>query len=90
MLADPAVLILDEATSSLDIPGELAVQRAMDTVLEGRTALVIAHRLSTVEIADRVLVRDGGRIVEDGPPDELIAARGRFAQLQRAWRDSVG
>lgn len=90
LLADPAVLILDEATSSLDIPGELAVQRAMDTVLEGRTALVIAHRLSTVEIADRVLVRDGGRIVEDGPPDELIAARGRFAQLHQAWRDSVG
>ncbi|MFE7541407.1 ABC transporter ATP-binding protein [Streptomyces platensis] len=90
LLADPAVLILDEATSSLDIPGERAVQRAMDTVLEGRTALVIAHRLSTVEIADRVLVMDGGRIVEDGPPDELIAARGRFAQLHQAWRDSVG
>ncbi|MCF3148159.1 ABC transporter ATP-binding protein, partial [Streptomyces platensis] len=89
LLADPAVLILDEATSSLDIPGERAVQRAMDTVLEGRTALVIAHRLSTVEIADRVLVMDGGRIVEDGPPAELIAARGRFAQLHQAWRDSV-
>ncbi|MFI5521737.1 ABC transporter ATP-binding protein [Streptomyces platensis] len=90
LLADPAVLILDEATSSLDIPGERAVQRAMDTVLEGRTALVIAHRLSTVNIADRVLVMDGGRIVEDGPPDELIAAQGRFAQLHQAWRDSVG
>ncbi|MFF3540580.1 ABC transporter ATP-binding protein [Streptomyces platensis] len=90
LLADPAVLILDEATSSLDIPGERAVQRAMDTVLEGRTALVIAHRLSTVEIADRVLVMADGRIVEDGPPDELIAARGRFAQLHQAWRDSVG
>ncbi|MER6841296.1 ABC transporter ATP-binding protein [Streptomyces platensis] len=89
LLADPAVLILDEATSSLDIPGECAVQRAMDTVLEGRTALVIAHRLSTVEIADRVLVMDGGRIVEDGPPAELIAARSRFAQLHQAWRDSV-
>ncbi|WP_432141970.1 ABC transporter ATP-binding protein [Streptomyces sp. bgisy084] len=90
LLADPAVLILDEATSSLDIPGERAVQRAMDTVLEGRTALVIAHRLSTVDIADRVLVMADGRIVEDGPPDELIAARGRFAQLHQAWRDSVG
>ncbi|WP_413471033.1 ABC transporter ATP-binding protein [Streptomyces peucetius] len=89
LLADPAVLILDEATSSLDIPGERAVQRAMDTVLEGRTAVVIAHRLSTVEIADRVLVMEHGRIVEDGAPDELIAGEGRFAGLHRAWRDSV-
>ncbi|MDN3295975.1 ABC transporter ATP-binding protein [Streptomyces ficellus] len=89
LLADPAVLILDEATSSLDIPGERAVQRAMDTVLHGRTAVVIAHRLSTVEIADRVLVMEGGRIVEDGPPAQLIGAKGRFAGLHRAWRDSV-
>jgi len=70
-LADPAVLILDEATSSLDIPGERAVQRAMLTVLRGRTAVVIAHRLSTVEIADRVLVMEHGKIVEDGSPAEL-------------------
>lgn len=90
LLADPAVLILDEATSSLDIPGERAVQRAMATVLQGRTALVIAHRLSTVEIADRVLVMADGRIVEDGPPKELIAGRGRFAALHQAWRESVG
>ncbi|MET7618546.1 ABC transporter ATP-binding protein [Streptomyces sp. NPDC005408] len=89
LLADPAVLILDEATSSLDIPGERAVQRAMDTVLHGRTAVVIAHRLSTVEIADRVLVMEGGRVVEDGQPGELIAGEGRFAGLHRAWRDSV-
>ena len=89
MLADPAVLILDEATSSLDIPGERAVQRAMDTVLRGRTAVVIAHRLSTVEIADRVLVMEHGRIVEDGTPAELIAGTGRFAGLHRAWRDSL-
>ena len=67
-LADPAVLILDEATSSLDIPSERMVQRALETVLADRTALVIAHRLSTVEIADRVLVLEHGRIVEDGPP----------------------
>ena len=65
-LADPAVLILDEATSSLDIPSERAVQRALRTVLADRTALIIAHRLSTVEIADRVLVMEAGRIVEDG------------------------
>ncbi|MCT2592500.1 ABC transporter ATP-binding protein/permease [Streptomyces sp. N2-109] len=89
LLADPAVLILDEATSSLDVPGEQAVQRAMDTVLRGRTAVVIAHRLSTVDIADRVLVMEGGRIVEDGPPAELIAGTGRFAHLHRAWRDSL-
>ncbi|MCQ8189541.1 ABC transporter ATP-binding protein [Streptomyces rugosispiralis] len=89
LLADPSVLILDEATSSLDIPGERAVQRAMDTVLRGRTAVVIAHRLSTVETADRVLVMADGRIVEDGPPDRLIAGEGRFAALHQAWRDSL-
>ncbi|MFI6880993.1 ABC transporter ATP-binding protein [Streptomyces sp. NPDC050400] len=89
LLADPAVLILDEATSSLDIPGERAVQRAMLTVLRGRTAVVIAHRLSTVEIADRVLVMEGGRVVEDGSPAELIGGTGVFAGLHRAWRESV-
>ncbi|MEU6059848.1 ABC transporter ATP-binding protein [Streptomyces sp. NPDC047097] len=90
LLADPGVLILDEATSSLDIPGERAVQRAMDTVLHGRTALVIAHRLSTVEIADRVLVMEHGRIIEDGTPADLIAATdGHFAGLHRAWRESL-
>lgn len=89
LLADPAVLILDEATSSLDIPGERAVQRAMATVLKGRTAVVVAHRLSTVEIADRVLVMEHGRIVEDGTPAELVAGTGRFADLHRAWRDSL-
>ncbi|MEV5201893.1 ABC transporter ATP-binding protein [Streptomyces sp. NPDC053720] len=89
LLANPAVLILDEATSSLDVPGERAVQRAMDTVLHGRTAVVIAHRLSTVEIADRVLVMEHGRIVEDGAPAELIAGTGRFAGLHRAWRESL-
>ncbi|MET9506809.1 ABC transporter ATP-binding protein [Streptomyces sp. NPDC006622] len=89
LLADPAVLILDEATSSLDVPGERAVQAAMTTVLRGRTAVVIAHRLSTVEIADRVLVMEHGRIVEDGTPAELVAGTGRFADLHRAWRDSL-
>ncbi|MDX6362045.1 MAG: ATP-binding cassette, subfamily bacterial [Streptomyces sp.] len=89
LLADPAVLILDEATSSLDIPGERAVQRAMSTVLRGRTAVVIAHRLSTVEIADRVLVMEHGRVVEDGTPGRLIADTGRFADLHEAWRESL-
>ncbi|MFI8994275.1 ABC transporter ATP-binding protein [Streptomyces sp. NPDC053542] len=89
LLADPAVLILDEATSSLDIPGERAVQRAMHTVLRNRTAVVIAHRLSTVEIADRVLVMSHGRIIEDGTPAELISDKGEFASLHEAWRDSL-
>ncbi|QYC43458.1 putative ABC transporter ATP-binding protein [Nonomuraea coxensis DSM 45129] len=88
-LADPAVLILDEATSSLDVPSERLVQRALRTILADRTALIIAHRLSTVEIADRVLVMERGEIVEDGPPDRLIAAAGRFAGLHQAWLDSL-
>ncbi|TYB68901.1 ABC transporter ATP-binding protein [Nonomuraea sp. PA05] len=88
-LADPAVLILDEATSSLDVPSERLVQRALRTILAERTALIIAHRLSTVEIADRVLVMEGGRIVEDGPPAQLIAAAGRFAGLHQAWLESL-
>ena len=89
MLADPGVLILDEATSSLDVPGERAVQHAMHTVLNGRTAVIIAHRLSTVEIADRVLVMRDGHVVEDGSPAELIAEDGHFAGLHQAWRDSL-
>jgi ABC-type multidrug transport system fused ATPase/permease subunit len=89
-LADPAVLILDEATSSLDVPTERAVQRALRTVLAERTALIIAHRLSTVEIADRVLVLADGRVIEDGTPDELVGAGdGEFAALHEAWRDSL-
>jgi ABC-type multidrug transport system fused ATPase/permease subunit len=88
-LADPAVLILDEATSSLDIPSERLVQRALRTILADRTALVIAHRLSTVEIADRVLVLEDGRVVEDGPPSELIRTGGRYADLHSQWLDSL-
>ncbi|QRY46017.1 ABC transporter ATP-binding protein [Mycolicibacterium boenickei] len=89
-LADPAVLILDEATSSLDIPSERMVQRALETVLADRTALVIAHRLSTVQIADRVLVLEHGRIIEDGAPADLIdRADGAYAALHRAWVDSL-
>ncbi|MCG5431116.1 ABC transporter ATP-binding protein/permease [Mycobacterium sp. MYCO198283] len=88
-LADPAVLILDEATSSLDIPSERLVQRALGTVLADRTALVIAHRLSTVEIADRVLVAEHGRIVEDGAARDLIGGDGAYALLHEAWRRSL-
>ena len=88
-LADPAVLILDEATSALDIPSERQVQRALRTVLAGRTALIIAHRLSTVQIADRVLVIERGSIVEDGPPSALTGSGGHYAALHRAWLDSL-
>jgi ABC-type multidrug transport system fused ATPase/permease subunit len=88
-LADPRVLILDEATSSLDLPSERLVQRALRTLLRGRTAFIIAHRLSTVEIADRVLVIDAGRVVEDGPPSELRHSEGRYGSLHRAWVESL-
>jgi ATP-binding cassette subfamily B protein len=88
-IADPVVLILDEATASLDIPSERLVQVGLQTLLADRTAVIIAHRLSTVAIADRVLVMEHGRIVEDGTPAELIGGTGRFAQLHAAWRDSL-
>ncbi|MGL5406041.1 MAG: ABC transporter ATP-binding protein [Propionibacteriaceae bacterium] len=89
-LADPAVVILDEATSSLDIPSERLVQQALQTVLAGRTAIIIAHRLSTVEIADRVLVLEHGRVVEDGAPALLLNTQdGRYAALHQAWVESL-
>lgn len=89
VLADPRVLILDEATSSLDIPTERLVQRALSTILADRTAIIIAHRLSTVEIADRVLVLQHGEVVEDGEPSTLVAGEGRYADLHRAWIASL-
>ncbi|HIT75443.1 MAG TPA: ABC transporter ATP-binding protein [Candidatus Avipropionibacterium avicola] len=89
-LADPAVLILDEATSSLDIPSERLVQQALRTILADRTAIIIAHRLSTVEIADRVLVLEHGQILEDGAPAELMSREdGRYAKLHQAWISSL-
>ena len=89
-LADPDVLILDEATSSLDVPSERLVQRALRTILADRTAIIIAHRLSTVEIADRVLVLEHGRIVEDGSPQDLVeGGEGRFSDLHDAWVTSL-
>jgi len=88
-LANPAVLILDEATSSLDIPSERMVQRGLKTLLAGRTAVIIAHRLSTVAIADRVLVMEHGEIIEDDSPTVLAAGDGKFARLYKAWRDSL-
>ena len=88
-LAAPAVLVLDEATSLLDIPSERLVQEALRTILAGRTALIIAHRLSTVQIADRVLMISDGRIVEDGSPDSLLAERGEYAALHESWQQSL-
>jgi ATP-binding cassette subfamily B protein len=88
-LADPAVLILDEATASLDIPSERLVQEALQTLLADRTAIIIAHRLSTVAIADRVLVMEHGEIIEDDTPEELISGTGKFARLHAAWRESL-
>ena len=87
-LANPAVLILDEATSSLDIPSERLVQHGLKTLLKGRTAVIIAHRLSTVTIADRVLVMEHGRVIEDGAPMTLAAGSGKFAQLYSSWKAS--
>ncbi|WP_251453394.1 ABC transporter ATP-binding protein [Microbacterium sp. Marseille-Q6648] len=88
-LADPSVLILDEATASLDIPSERLIQDALQTLLADRTAIIIAHRLSTVAIADRVLVMEHGRIIEDDAPENLIGGDGRFARLHAAWRESL-
>ncbi|WP_237221669.1 ABC transporter ATP-binding protein [Rothia nasimurium] len=87
-LADPAVLILDEATASLDIPTEKLVQRGLESLLAGRTSIVIAHRLSTVLTADRVLVVADGRVVEDGSPADLVSQGGRFAQMVTAWEEN--
>ena len=82
-LRDPAVVVLDEATSSLDTESERLVEQAMEELLRGRTTIIIAHRLSTVRRADRVLVLDRGRVVEEGRHDELLAAEGLYARLYR-------
>jgi ATP-binding cassette subfamily B protein len=88
-IADPAVLILDEATASLDIPSERLVQQGLKTLLNGRTSIIIAHRLSTVSIADRVLVMEHGEIIEDDAPAALIAGTGKFSRMHAAWRASL-
>ncbi len=88
-IANPAVLILDEATSSLDVPSERLVQYGLQTLLANRTAIIIAHRLSTVSIADRVLVMEHGKVIEDDTPKELISGSGKFSKMHKAWRESL-
>jgi ATP-binding cassette subfamily C protein len=87
LLARQRVVVLDEATAHLDNTSEAAVQAALAEALEGRTAVVIAHRLSTVRAADLILVVEAGHIVERGTHDELLAAGGRYAQLYRTQFD---
>jgi ATP-binding cassette subfamily B protein len=84
-LAHPRVLVLDEATSNLDLQSETKIERALDVLLEDRTAVLIAHRLSTAMRADRIVVVDHGRIVESGTHDELVAAGGRYAEMYETW-----
>jgi len=85
LLADPRILILDEATSSVDAESERRIERAMEVLFSGRTSVIVAHRLSTVRYADEILVIDGGRVVERGTHDALVAAGGRYAGLYAEW-----
>jgi ATP-binding cassette, subfamily B, bacterial len=88
-LADPAVIVLDEATSSLDPATEAAVEQALAAVVEGRTVIIIAHRLSTAERADRVVVMDAGRVVEVASHEELVEQGERYARLWASWQAGV-
>jgi ATP-binding cassette subfamily B protein len=84
-LVNPAILLLDEATSNVDLATEARVSRAMNAVSEGRTTVVIAHRLQTARRSGRIIVLDGGRVVESGSHDQLVAAGGRYAEMWRSF-----
>lgn len=89
LLSDPAILILDEATSSIDVQTEKALQKGLDTMLEGRTSFIIAHRLSTIRNCDRIMYIDNGGIVEAGSHDELMAKKGAYYQLYTAQLEDI-
>jgi ATP-binding cassette subfamily B protein len=89
-VAEPRVVVLDEATSSLDLRSELRVEAALDALLDGRTAILVAHRLSTAMRADRIIVVDDHRIVESGPHDELVTAGGPYASMFATWARHLG
>ena len=86
LIRDPRILLLDEATSALDSESELIVQEALDKAREGRTSIVIAHRLSTIVSADLIVVIEGGKIVEQGTHNQLLAQRGRYYHMQQAQK----
>jgi ATP-binding cassette subfamily B protein len=85
LLKDPAIFILDEATASVDPFTEAQIQEGLDSVMSGRTAIVVAHRLSTVKSADRIIVLDRGQIVEDGAHQTLIDSQGQYAKLYNTY-----
>ncbi|HEY4779474.1 MAG TPA: ABC transporter ATP-binding protein [Solirubrobacterales bacterium] len=88
LLAEPRILILDEATSNVDVRTEKTIEKGLERLLQGRTAIVIAHRLSTIRRAGKIVVLEGGKIAEQGTHDELIAANGAYARLYGAWSES--
>jgi ATP-binding cassette subfamily B protein len=88
LLIDPPILILDEATSSVDTETEMEIQAALDNLIRGRTTLAIAHRLSTLRRANRLIVLDRGQVVEEGQHEELLAKKGAYYRLDRAQTES--